>query len=113
MTYAQTPYYQRIELANKVLKLHPHCCPVIIEPMDRHHPPALKSKLIVSRDQTMRDIITQIRTLIGGVYSHQGIIYYIGTNLVPLSQNMGWVYDRYKSNDNLLYIRYAVENVFG
>jgi len=72
-----------------------------------------RKKYLVPKNLTVGQFLYVIRKRIQ-LSPEQALFIFVNNNvLVPLSQEIGSIYNKYKSEDGFLYINYSGENTFG
>ena len=104
---------RRRELAVRINSKYPERVPVIIEPMTDKEPPSKNVKYLVPRDTIFSKLMFDARKNMPKCKEHQSITFFVNNKLIPITQSVGEVYEREKSEDGLLYVLYAKENTFG
>jgi GABA(A) receptor-associated protein len=109
----QFPLYQRLEESRKVLTNFPDLVPVICEKDNRiFNCDIKKRKYLVAKYLTMGQFMYIIRKQIQ-MNSNMGLFLFTKAVIPSNSDNMGYLYNKYKDDDGYLYINYAFENTFG
>ena len=75
-------------------------------------PELTKCKYLLRRDSTMAEFMMSVRKVIR-VSSHTALFFTINEFMVSPTNYVGELYDKYASADNVLYVCYSGENVFG
>lgn len=104
---------RRRELATRLNSKHPDRAPVIVEPSSDKDPQIKSVKYLVPRDTRFSKLMFEARKNMPKCNEHQSITFFVNNKLIPITQNLGEVYEREKSDDGLLYVTYARENTFG
>eukprot|EP01088_Endostelium_zonatum_P022016 TRINITY_DN907_c0_g1_i1.p1 TRINITY_DN907_c0_g1~~TRINITY_DN907_c0_g1_i1.p1 ORF type:complete len:130 (+),score=24.95 TRINITY_DN907_c0_g1_i1:3375-3764(+) len=114
LPFSQHPFDKRKSLANKMKSSYPDRVPIIVE---RYHkstlPQITKTKFLAPGDLTITQFRMEIRQHIT-LSPSQAVYFFSGNTSLPLgSSTMKEVYERYKSEDDFLYISYAEAETFG
>jgi GABA(A) receptor-associated protein len=98
---------------DNILKKFPDKVPIIFKTSNSTTPKIEKEKFIVPKDITISELIYIIKKRIS-MPPEQAIFIYIQDKIIPnLSSFVSENYEKYKSEDNILYISYSTENTFG
>lgn len=112
---ANTSFAKRLEEANKVLSRYPGKIPIICEPQTKKRYTQTtqeRIKYLVSSEHTIGEFIFFLKSKLG-INKEQSIFLFID-NMIPRSnEKLGFIYNKYKADDNFLYIKYCYENTFG
>ena len=120
---------KRFALAHNILSKYNDRIPIILSPYSKKDPILSKKRYLVPADITMCKFIIELRSQMPNIKSGVGIYFYVDAEkqpddigktsnrysmvLVPVSQLMGPIYDKYKDQDGFLYMVYTTENTFG
>jgi GABA(A) receptor-associated protein len=100
-----------------IMEKYPGHYPVFIEKYSKCSLPALtKNKFLIPGDFTIGQVIFLIRKRISLKPSEAIFVYVCKGNetlLVACGDVMHDVYERYKKEDDMLYLKYSTENTFG
>ncbi len=99
----------------RVLRRHPDRKPLIVERSDRATviPNLDRKKYLVPNDMRISQLVHVIRSR-GSITPTQAVFVFVaGGKLVSSSDTIESIYNKYKSDDNLLYITYCDEATFG
>ena len=92
---------------------YPDRVPVIVKKADKSRLPDIdRKKYLVPKDVTVGQFISIIRNRIK-LDPSQAIFMFIDNELPSLSTPLVEVYDKYKDDDEALYVIYTGENTFG
>ena len=106
------PLELRKSEAERTLRKYPDRVPIIVEPVD-DAPKLDKCKFLVPRDLTVGQFKYVIRKRVK-MTPEQGLFFFTETNvLLSDTMLMEQLYAKHKNGDSFLYIRFALENVFG
>lgn len=113
--FNENSFDKRKVVANNMLMKYPDRVPIIIGRGDVIKTPPIKIyKFLAPCDITFGRFITEIRKNISTVDSSVALFFFLqGTTLPMNSVCMKDIYDKYKDDDNFLYIIYSSENTFG
>ena len=98
--------------SSRVIAKYPDRCPVICERGDKSIVKIDKIKYLVPMDITMGQFMYVIRKRIK-LPPEQAMFFYVNKSMVCSSVTMQYAYEKYKSDDGFLYIKYTGENTFG
>ena len=101
---------------SKLTFKYPDRVPVIIQKATNCKEFLDNNKYLIPKSLTISEVIYIIRKKIKINEKHAIFIFVNQGNsatLVPCNMNMLEVYNTYKSDDNILYITYTIENTFG
>ena len=76
-----------------------------IEEIDKH-------KYLCTKEMQLSQFIYIIRKRLN-INDKESLLFFINNSLPPITNTMEQLYEKYKSNDDFLYIKYSNENVFG
>jgi hypothetical protein len=111
-----TSFEERKKRSNALLLKYTDKLPIILEKssIEKYLPSIDKSKLLVSTDLTVANIIQILKKNLN-VSEHNSLYIMISAQNIMLSgsQSMAYIYNTYKSDDGFLYLEYCSENVFG
>lgn len=94
----------------KLICRYPDRVPIIVESKMMGETQIFK--YMVPRDRTIGNMIIQLRRHIK-IKSKQAIYIFINNSIPPNSSTIGDIYDKNKSDDNILHVYYSLENTFG
>ena len=105
----------KLKHSTKLLSKYSDHVPVIIKrnANDKILQDIDKEKYLIPKNLQIKEIQGIIRKKIT-IDSKQAIFIFVGSGiLVPLSMDIGEIYNTYKNDDGFLYITYTAENTFG
>lgn len=102
----------RKEVAHRIRTKYPHRYPVIIEPADDCTIDIQKRKFLINQDATVAHVIHQLKKQMK-VDSWKAIFLFVNNVLPSAGAKMSNIYETYKDEDGMLYMKYAEENTFG
>jgi microtubule-associated protein 1 light chain len=109
-------FNERKKKCNLLLSKYPDKIPVILEKskVDKYLPKIDKSKLLVSQDMTVSNIIKLLKSNLK-INENTSIYIIIAKKnvMVSGSQSIFSIYQEHKNDDGFLYLEYCTENVFG
>lgn len=107
-------YFVKGKSIDELLFRHPNQIPII---MNRHKGSDIselrKKKYLVTKDITISQFIFFLRKLIKLKPGDALFIYTTNSTLLTGTTKVETAYDKYKSEDGVLYITYSAENAFG
>jgi hypothetical protein len=111
-----TSFEERKKRSSSLLLKYKEKLPIILEKSstEKYLPSIDKSKLLVSNELTISNIIQILKTNLK--VNEQNSLYIMVSKqniMLSGSQSMSYIYDNYKSDDGFLYLEYCSENVFG
>ena len=110
----ENSFDKRVELSKRLLQQHPNRVPIIVESISKKLS-LNKDKYLVPGDSTIGSFLGEIRK--NAIINSQEAIFLFGGKsgniLMPATNTMDQIYERYKDDDGFLYIRVAIENTFG
>ena len=106
------PLDKRIKEFNSMHSRYPSRVPIIVFPSDETQPKIEKNKFLVPNDLTFSQFIYTIRNRIK-LREDQAIYIFFRGELVNSGSSMYEVYEHHKSDDDILYGFYSLENTFG
>lgn len=123
-SYAQQPFQIRKTECEKVMQKVNNKVPVIIEPLDKRQPIMNNGrvKYLFQEDMTMQMLLIAVRKRLADLNEAESLflILYIykedntiETAVATMTQNLSMIYERFKSHDGFLYIKYTRDNAFG
>ena len=108
-------FEQRVTFSNYIQNKYPNRVPVIIKNGSKILQDIDKSgqaRYLMSKNLNIIDLIVLIRKKIH-INEKQGIFIFANGFLIPMNKTILEVYNTYKSEDNILYVTYNIENTFG
>ena len=106
-------FNKRQREAHRVISKHPERCAIIVGKIDNTDITDIdKHKFLVPRELSISQFMHTLRTRIQ-LPPEKAMFLFVGKILPSGSQNMGFLYDKYRDDDGFLYISYASENTFG
>ena len=102
----------RILYSQTLLSKYPDRVPVIIEPHSKSMEQLDKNKYLIPKNIRITELMVIFRTSTK-IDSKKAIFIFVNNNLIPMNDSVEEVYNRYKSPDGFLYIKYSYENTFG
>ena len=103
---------EKQKYALRLLKKYPNNIPIILKKSGINTPDIDKTKFIVPRDMQVSQFIYSIRKRIK-LREEQAIYIFFRGELVNTASTMYEVYENHKSDDDILYGFYSLENTFG
>ena len=101
---------------NAVLKRHPGRIPVYVKKADNkgseNLPDINRHKFLIPQDFTLHALQHTIRIYLK-MRPEQAIFLFINNTLPIYSDSLEQLYQKYRSDDGLLYVTYSTENTFG
>ena len=112
-----TPFQKRVELAERIRSQYKDRIPVIVEVAQSNDKKLQlnRKKFLAPADISMGAFLSEIRKQ-ANIRSEEALFLFCGSNngiLVPTSNSISQVYDKYKDEDGFLYMVVALENTFG
>ena len=95
-----------------MLKKYPNSIPIVLKKSGKHTPEIDKTKFIVPRDMQVSQFIYSIRNRIK-LRDDQAIFIFFRGQLANSASTIFEVYENHKSDDDILYGFYSLENTFG
>lgn len=108
---SNTSLEQRMRETTQLLKKYPNKVPVYIE-IPKNDMILEKRKYLVDNDVSIMNLQILIRKSIK-LNSAEAIYMLINSQMIPISTELGTIYETNKSADGLLYIQLLKENTFG
>nr|QBK87131.1 MAG: ubiquitin-like protein [Marseillevirus LCMAC201] len=111
---SETQFEKRLELCTRLRKQHPDRIPIIVEVAKNSQLTIKCRKFLAPSEISIGGFLNVIRKQASIGYEEACFIF-CGTagTLVPTSNTMAQVYEKYKDEDGFLYIIVALENTFG
>lgn len=107
-------FEKRQAIANRIRQVYPDRIAVIVNRLNTDTPAISKFKYLVSRHSSFDSFSNSIREYITSINSQQALFFFVnGTTLVSNDTLLSTIYDKYKADDNFLYVTYAIENTYG
>ena len=103
---------KRIEESTRIIGKYPDRVPVICERLTKKVPKIDRAKYLCPNDLTVGNFMYVIRKRLH-ISSDKALYLFINNTIVPVSHNLGLVYDQHKDKDGFLYINYDSESTFG
>ena len=108
----KTDFEKRQEESTRILEKYPNRVPIICERLTKKVPLLDRSKYLCPRDLTMGNFMYVIRKRLK-LNEATAIYLFINESLVPVSKDLGAIYEEKKDQDGFLYVRYDSETTFG
>ena len=105
-------FEKRKNESEKILSKYPNRIPIIVERGSRNIEQISRKKYLVPNDLTMGQFIYVIRDRMK-LEEHQSIYLFVNGSIPNTSMTLIEIYDRYKDEDNFLYVTYCAESTFG
>lgn len=103
---------EKQKYALRLLKKYPNNIPIILKKSGKDTPDIDKYKFIVPKEMQVSQFIYTIRNRIK-LREDQAIYIFFRGELVNSGSSMYEVYENHKSDDDILYGFYSLENTFG
>ena len=103
---------EKQKYALRLLKKYPNNIPIILKKSGKDTPDIDKYKFIVPKEMQVSQFIYTIRNRIK-LREDQAIYIFFRGELVNSGSSMYEVYEHHKSDDDILYGFYSLENTFG
>ena len=107
------PLEKRIKESQSMYKRYPSRIPIIVYPIDDKQPKIEKNKYLVPNDLTFCQFMYTIKKYLKTKENEAIFIFTHNNNLIPSNWLMSEVQDKYKKEDNYVYLFYSLENTFG
>lgn len=106
---------KRKSISERLMNDHEGYVPIIVGRAEiKNTPPIKKFKYVVPRDMTFGKFILEMKKSIDSTDPNTNLFVFFSNNrLVPINDQISYLYDRYKNADGFLYLVYSVENTFG
>ena len=105
-------FEKRKDESFRILQQYPDRVPIICERINHEIPELSRKKYLVPDDLIMCNFMYVIRKRL--ILAPEVSIYlFVNKKIVPSSMAMGYIYNKYKSEDGFLYIHYSGESTFG
>tara|TARA_B100001248_G_C26981570_1_gene274844 strand:- start:23 stop:433 length:411 start_codon:yes stop_codon:yes gene_type:complete len=108
----KTNFEKRLEESTRILEKYPDRVPIICERLTKKVPLLDRSKYLCPRDLSMGNFMYVIRKRLK-LDEGMAIYLFINETLVPVSKDLGAIYEEKKDKDGFLYVRYDSETTFG
>lgn len=73
-----------------------------------------KEKYMIPRDVTIHQFLNSLRNdRMVALHPNKALTLFVGNNIPRLTDFLGTIYERYKKDDGILYVKIETENVFG
>ena len=108
----QHSFEKRVEEASRIMTKYPDRIPIICERLTKKIEQVDRKKYLCPVDLTLGNFLFVIRKRLK-LSSDKAIYLFINNSILPVSHNLGAIYDQYKDEDGFLYIRYDSESTFG
>lgn len=106
----EVPFEERKQMAERKRKQSPNHVPVILESRDIH---LKRQKFMVHNDSTLVAFLTQVRSNLQLRHDEAIFAFLDNNTLVPHQTLFAELYQKHKSEDDLLYITISKESAFG
>ena len=107
-------FEKRASEARRIIDKYPDRIPVIVEkdPRCKDIPDIDRKKYLVPDDLSMANFMYVIRKRIH-LSEEKALYLFINNSIVPVSKDLGTIYEEKKEKDGFLYIKYDSESTFG
>lgn len=105
-------FEQRLEQSKSIMDKYPTRVPVICERLTKKIQQLDRTKYLCPDDLSMGNFMYVIRKRMN-LDSSKAIYLFINNKIVPVSQTLGVIYDKFHDEDGFLYIKYDSETTFG
>lgn len=105
-------YEKRLAESTSILKKYPERVPIICERLTPKVPLLDRTKYLCPKDLNMGNFLFVIRKRLK-LESEQAIYLFVNNTMLPVSKDLGLIYEMHKDKDGFLYIRYDFETTFG
>ena len=103
---------QKRNYALRLLKKYPDTIPIILKKSNRYVPDLDKYKFIVPKEMTISQFIYAVRKRIK-LGQDQSLFVFFGRELLNNMSTIYEIYETHRSDDDILYGMYSLENTFG
>lgn len=103
---------EKRDYALRLLKKYPNNIPIILKKSGRNTPDIDKYKFMVPKDMQVSQFVYTIRKRIK-LREEEAIFIFFRGELANSSSTMYEIYEKHKSDDDILYGFYSLENTFG
>lgn len=112
-----TPFQKRVELSTRIRSQYQDRIPIIVEVSESNAKKLQlnRKKFLAPADISMGAFLSEIRKQ-SNISSEEALFLFCGSKsgiLVPTSNSVSQVYEKYKDEDGFLYMVVALENTFG
>jgi len=112
---------KRLDEATRIISKYPNRAPIIVEKskLSKDVPDIDRKKYLVPKDLTVTEFIYIIRKRLYNINStdftsDKALYFFVNGGCMPITnQTINMLYEKYKDNDNFLYVTYAGESTFG
>ena len=107
-------FEQRSKESSRIIEKYPEKVPIICEKYskDKSTYTIDKNKFLAGGDLTMGQFVYVIRKRIK-IKSTEGLYLFIDNTLLPNTELLSNIYNKYKADDGFLYVQFSLENTFG
>lgn len=105
-------FEKRVEEANRIMEKYQDRVPIICERLTRKAPEIDRKKYLCPKDLTMGNFMYVIRKRLH-LTEDKALYLFVGNSIIPVSKDLGTIYEEKKDKDGFLYIRYDSESTFG
>ena len=112
---SETTFEKRLELCNRIKTQYADRVPIIVEVARDSKLTISRKKFLVPNSISVGGFLNEIRKQ-ANLQPEEAIFIFCGSSggvLVPTSNNISQIYEKYKDEDGFLYITVALENTFG
>ena len=105
-------FEKRVEDSCRIMEKYPDRVPIICERLTRKAPEIDRKKYLCPKDLTMGNFMYVIRKRLH-LTEDKALYLFVGNSIIPVSKDLGTIYEEKKDKDGFLYIRYDSESTFG
>ena len=105
-------FEKRVKESTRILEKYPNRVPIICERLTRKAPEIDRKKYLCPRDLTLGNFMYVIRKRLH-LSEDKALYLFINNSIVPVSKDLGTIYEEKKEKDGFLYIKYDSESTFG
>lgn len=109
----RTLFDDRVKLSQEIRDRYPDRVPVICEPKKGSEMRIDKVKFLAPKDFKMGHFMVTLRNRVSKVKASDALYVFCENVCPPSDQTLGELYERFKSDDGLLYFQFDKESTFG
>lgn len=105
-------FEKRLDESTRIIEKYPERVPIICERLTRKAPKIDRKKYLCPKDLTMGNFMYVIRKRLH-LTEEKALYLFVNNSIIPVSKDLGTIYEEKKEKDGFLYIRYDSESTFG
>jgi GABA(A) receptor-associated protein len=105
-------FEKRYKESQSIIEKYPNRIPIIVERFNINLPEIDRKKYLTPADLTIGNFIYVIRKRLK-MEAEKSLFLFFNEKMLPVSENLGYAYNKCKDEDGFLYVKYCEETTFG